>query len=126
MPAAIGVARADDVEVIELELAMSDLESVQERLDNVRAKMKAGRTKELEKEEGALAKIVVVLEAAGTNPKMSKLQRMVEQASNEVLVISDADIADEVTKFERWRATLRVVPAIVALRERAEIGSFAR
>ena len=29
-------------------------------------------------------------------------------------------IAEEVTNFERWRATLRVVPAIVALRERAE------
>jgi len=29
-------------------------------------------------------------------------------------------IAEAVTKFERWRATLGVVPAIVALRERAE------
>jgi len=29
-------------------------------------------------------------------------------------------IAEEVMNFERWRATLRVVPAIVALRERAE------
>jgi len=29
-------------------------------------------------------------------------------------------IAEAVTRFERWRATLGVVPAIVALRERAE------
>ena len=38
-------------------------------------------------------KIVVAPVASGTNPKMGKLQRMLEEASHEVLVISDADIA---------------------------------
>ena len=38
-------------------------------------------------------KVVVVREAAATNPKMGKLQRMVEEASHDVLVVSDADIA---------------------------------
>ncbi len=51
-----------DVETIETELAMADLESVQKRLDAVRGKMKAGRTKELEKEESGLARILVALE----------------------------------------------------------------
>jgi ceramide glucosyltransferase len=40
-------------------------------------------------------KLVVVPEASGTNPKMNKLQRMVEEASSEVLVLSDADIRVE-------------------------------
>jgi hypothetical protein len=54
---------ARDVEVIEIELAMADLDSVQKRLDTVRAKMKAGRTKELETEESALSKTLSALEA---------------------------------------------------------------
>ncbi|MBI4461046.1 MAG: bacteriohopanetetrol glucosamine biosynthesis glycosyltransferase HpnI [Acidobacteria bacterium] len=37
-------------------------------------------------------KIVVVSESCGANPKMSKLQRMLEEASHEVIVINDADI----------------------------------
>lgn len=48
---------ARDVEVIELELALADVETVSKRLDGVRAKMKSGKTKELEKEESALVKL---------------------------------------------------------------------
>lgn len=51
-----------DVEIIETELAMADLETVSKRLDSVRAHMKAGRTKDLEKEESALAKIYNLVE----------------------------------------------------------------
>ncbi len=46
-----------DVETIETELAMADLASVEKRLDGVRGKMKAGKTKELENEESACAKL---------------------------------------------------------------------
>lgn len=58
-----GVDPARDVEIIEIELAMADLDSVQKRRDAVQAKMKAGRTKELEAEETALTKILAALEA---------------------------------------------------------------
>ncbi len=46
-----------DVEVIEIELALADVETVSKRLEAVRSKIKAGKTKELEKEESALAKL---------------------------------------------------------------------
>lgn len=48
---------ARDVEVIEIELALADVDTVSKRLDAVRSKMKSGKTKEMEKEESALAKI---------------------------------------------------------------------
>ncbi|MBU0646169.1 redox-regulated ATPase YchF [Patescibacteria group bacterium] len=51
-----------DVEIVETELAMADLETVAKRLDSVKAHMKAGRTKDLEKEESALVKINALLE----------------------------------------------------------------
>ena len=40
-------------------------------------------------------KVVAVPDAAGVNPKMSKLQRMIEQAAHEILVVTDADVAVE-------------------------------
>lgn len=51
-----------DVEIIEMELAMADMDSVKKRVDALSGKMKAGRTKELEKEEGALKKVLTLLE----------------------------------------------------------------
>lgn len=54
---------ARDVEVIEMELAFADMDTAQKRLDAVRGKMRAGKTKELEAEESALAKFLVALEA---------------------------------------------------------------
>ncbi len=51
-----------DVEIIEMELALSDMDSVQKRLDGVRGKMKSGKTKDSEAEESALAKILAALE----------------------------------------------------------------
>lgn len=51
-----------DVETIETELALADIELVQKRLDAIRGKMKAGKTKELEVEESALAKLFAALE----------------------------------------------------------------
>ncbi|MBI3935278.1 MAG: bacteriohopanetetrol glucosamine biosynthesis glycosyltransferase HpnI [Acidobacteria bacterium] len=38
-------------------------------------------------------RVVIVPGGTGTNPKMTKLQRMVEEAAHEVLVISDGDIS---------------------------------
>ncbi len=50
-----------DVEVIELELALKDLDVVEKRLANVTNSMKSGRTKDLEVEAGLLNKLVAVL-----------------------------------------------------------------
>ncbi|HLD17633.1 MAG TPA: redox-regulated ATPase YchF [Patescibacteria group bacterium] len=47
-----------DKEIIELELAMADLETIQKRLNNIHDKMKSGKTAELETEENALLKIL--------------------------------------------------------------------
>jgi GTP-binding protein YchF len=58
-----GVNPVRDVETIELELAMADVGTVEKRIENVRSKMKAGRTKDLETEESALSKIFIVLQA---------------------------------------------------------------
>ncbi|HBP00514.1 MAG: GTP-binding protein YchF [Candidatus Uhrbacteria bacterium GW2011_GWF2_41_16] len=52
-----------DVEIIELELAMADLDTVQKRLNGILGKMKSGKTKELEEEESALSKILAGLQA---------------------------------------------------------------
>jgi hypothetical protein len=51
-----------DVETIEIELAMADLETVCKRMETIRAKMKAGKTKELEKELNLFERIYTVLE----------------------------------------------------------------
>ncbi len=69
-----------DAETIEIELAMADLDTVQKRLDAVRAKMKAGKTKELEKEEAALAKIFAALEAG-------KMAQTVELDEDETVAV---------------------------------------
>ena len=37
-------------------------------------------------------KLVTVTESSGTNPKMGKLERMIAEASHEIIVLSDADI----------------------------------
>ncbi len=52
-----------DMETIEIELAMADLVVVEKRLETTRGKMKSGKTKELETEESALAKIFEALAA---------------------------------------------------------------
>jgi len=52
-----GIDPIRDVEIIELELAMADLDVIQKRLGSLQSKMKAGKTKELEDEESALQKI---------------------------------------------------------------------
>jgi GTP-binding protein YchF len=57
-----GVDPMRDVDTIEVELAMADIDAVGKRLDGVRGKMKSGKTKELEKEESALAKLFSALE----------------------------------------------------------------
>ena len=51
-----------DVEIIETELALADLENAPKHLSRVQAKMKSGRTKDLENEEGVLLRILAVLE----------------------------------------------------------------
>ena len=51
-----------DVEIIELELAMADLDTVMKRRDGATAKMKSGKTKELEKEVATYEKVYAALE----------------------------------------------------------------
>ncbi len=73
---------ARDVEIIEMELALSDMESVQKRLDGVRGKMKSGKTKDSEAEESALAKILSALE-------QGKMANSVELTEDEETAIKD-------------------------------------
>ncbi len=54
-----------DVETIEVELATADLGTVEKRLDAVRAKMKSGKTRDLEKEVAMLERLYAAV-AAGT------------------------------------------------------------
>ncbi|TAL49722.1 redox-regulated ATPase YchF [Patescibacteria group bacterium] len=76
---------ARDVETIEIELAMADIGSVEKRLDTVRGKMKAGKTKELELEESALAKWFAALE-------QGKMVNSVELADDERAAVREVSL----------------------------------
>jgi GTP-binding protein YchF len=52
---------ADDVEIILTELCIADLEAVDRRLDGLKSKMRAGATREMEREIALLEKIRVLL-----------------------------------------------------------------
>lgn len=52
-----------DIEVINYELIYADLETLARRLEDVRAKMKSGKTRDLEKTFGALEKLKAALDA---------------------------------------------------------------
>ncbi|OGL98707.1 redox-regulated ATPase YchF [Candidatus Uhrbacteria bacterium RIFOXYB2_FULL_45_11] len=71
-----------DVELIEIELAMADISSVEKRLALVQGKMKAGKTKEMEYEESALKKIFEVLE-------QGKMANSVELTEDEDKTLKD-------------------------------------
>jgi len=71
---------ARDVETIEIELAMADIGTVEKRLDGVRGKMRAGKTKDLELEEGVLAKWFAVLEEG----KMANTVELTQDEKNVV------------------------------------------
>jgi GTP-binding protein YchF len=70
------------VELIEIELAMADIGSVEKRLALVQGKMKAGKTKEMEYEETALKKIFEVLE-------QGKMANVVELTEDEDKTLKD-------------------------------------
>ncbi|MBI4438104.1 redox-regulated ATPase YchF [Candidatus Uhrbacteria bacterium] len=74
-----------DVETIEIELAMADIGTVEKRLDTVRGKMKAGRTKELESEESALAKMFEALQ-------QGKMANTVELSEEEEKMVADMSL----------------------------------
>jgi ribosome-binding ATPase len=80
-----GIDPARDVETIEIELAMADIGTVEKRLDTVRGKMKAGKTKDLELEEAALAKWFAVLE-------QGKMANTVELSDEEKAVVRDVNL----------------------------------
>ncbi|MFA6132145.1 MAG: redox-regulated ATPase YchF [Patescibacteria group bacterium] len=65
-----------DVEIIELELAMADLDVVQKRLHSLQGELKAGKTKEKEEEASALEKINLAIQAG-------KQARLVELSEDE-------------------------------------------
>ncbi|PJA47481.1 redox-regulated ATPase YchF [Candidatus Uhrbacteria bacterium CG_4_9_14_3_um_filter_36_7] len=69
-----------DAETIEIELAMADLETISKRLDATKAKMKAGKTKELEKELNLFEKIYAVLEQG----KMARTLSLDEEEQNTI------------------------------------------
>lgn len=101
---------ARDVETIEMELAMADLGVIEKRLDGVRGKMKAGKTKELETEESACAKLFDAV-AAG------KMAHTVELTEEEEKVVRDltlltrkpilyiVNVADG-AHLEKWKSPL--------------------
>ena len=70
-----------DVELIEIELAMADIGSVEKRLALVQGKMKAGKTKEMEYEESALKKIFEVLEQG----KMANIVELTDDESKTLI-----------------------------------------
>lgn len=74
-----------DVEIIELELAMADLEVVQKRVSNLQGKMKTGKTKELEEEESALNKISAAIQTG-------KPARLVELSEEEQKAIKGLEL----------------------------------
>ena len=80
-----GIDPARDVETIEIELAMADIGTVEKRLDGVRGKMKAGRTKDLELEESALAKWFAVLE-------QGKMANSVDLTDDERAAVRDVSL----------------------------------
>jgi GTP-binding protein YchF len=71
-----------DVELIEIELAMADIGSVEKRLSLLQGKMRAGKTKEMEYEEAALKKIFTVLE-------QGKMANTVELTEDEEKTLKD-------------------------------------
>ena len=66
-----------DVEVIELELALKDLDVVEKRLENVKNSMKSGRSKDLEVEEKMLGRLIETL-------GMGKLANSLEYSDDEI------------------------------------------
>ncbi len=76
---------ARDVETIELELAMADIGTVEKRLDAARGKMRAGKTKELELEEGVLVKWFAVLE-------QGQMANTVELTDDEKAVVREVSL----------------------------------
>jgi GTP-binding protein YchF len=80
-----GIDPRRDVETIEIELAMADIGTVERRLDAVRGKMKAGKTKELELEESALAQWFAALE-------QGKMANSVHLCDDEKAVVRDVQL----------------------------------
>ncbi|MFH1089754.1 MAG: redox-regulated ATPase YchF [Candidatus Uhrbacteria bacterium] len=74
-----------DVEIIELELAMADLDTVEKRLGNLQGKMKTGKTKEVEEEDSALQKIIAAL-------KSGKPTKEIELTDEEKLAIKSLEL----------------------------------
>ena len=58
-----------DVEIIELELIMADMETLQRKIDATKGKMKSGKTKELEKELAIYERVFAAFE----NGKMAQI-----------------------------------------------------
>jgi ribosome-binding ATPase len=71
---------ARDVEIIELELAMADIGTVEKRMKQVESQMKSGKTKDLEKEFSGLQKMFTVLE----DGKMAAVAELTEDETEAV------------------------------------------
>ncbi len=76
---------ARDVEIIEIELAMADIGTVEKRLVGVQGKMKSGKTKDLELQGGALKRIFAALE-------QGKMANTVELSDDEELLLADMSL----------------------------------
>ena len=100
-----------DVEIIELELAMADVEVVKKRIDFVSKRMKAGRTKELELEMKVLEKWIEVLNDG-------KLAYGVELTDEERVAVKEiqlltnkpilyvVNVSEEVAGDQNWNSPL--------------------
>ncbi|MEK7665266.1 MAG: redox-regulated ATPase YchF [Patescibacteria group bacterium] len=110
-----------DVETIEIELATADLGTVEKRLDAVRGKMKAGKTRDLEKELAMLERLYATL-ATGKMANMVELDDDERMMARQLMLLTlkpilyvmnmdesdSADVVDEAYNLGEGRLVIPI------------------
>lgn len=103
---------ARDVEIIEMELAMADMDTVQKRIAHVQSKMKAGKEKDLEYEESGLKKILAKLEdgkmasEAELNEEETRVLKHLQLLSRKPILYVVNIGEDQVDQVKDWKSPL--------------------